>query len=278
VTAFLEVDELAVRVGATLVLRNVSFTANRGGKVALVGETGSGKSMTCRTLIGLLARVGATPVSGRVRLGDTDLLQLREREWRRVRGHRIGFIPQASLSSLNPVRTIGFHLDEAVTTLCHRGTRPNPRQLLEDVRLADPERVLRQYPHELSGGMRQRVMIALALVGSPELLVADEPTTALDATTQRSILTLLLRICTEHEMTLLMVTHDLRTAELVADSIAVMYAGETVEFGPAEAVLREPKHDYTRALLRAAPTLEPTPDAPDPPEPLPREHFARGAT
>lgn len=248
----LQVENLAVRIGAVEVLTDVSFAIGTGSAVAVVGETGSGKSISCRAVAGLLPRLGGCVVRGSVKFCGQDLAGATSREWSQIRGRRIGFIPQASIASLDPVMKIGTQLRE---TIKHLDPDADPgrriEELLNDVRMHEVDRVVNSYPHQLSGGMRQRVMIALALAGRPELLVADEPTTALDATVQRSILELLTKLRAEKGMGLLVVTHDLSLAESFAAEIVVMYSGATVECGPTNALLSKAAHPYTRALLEA---------------------------
>jgi peptide/nickel transport system ATP-binding protein len=248
----LQVENLAVRIATVEVLTDVSFSIATGSAVAVVGETGSGKSISCRAVAGLLPRLGGRIVRGRVTFGSQDLAGATAGDWARIRGRRIGFIPQASIASLDPVMKIGTQLRETIKLL-DPGADPTSRaeELLQDVRMHDIDRVAQSYPHQLSGGMRQRVMIALALAGNPELLVADEPTTALDATVQRSILELLTKLRQEKGMSLLVVTHDLSLAESFADEIVVMYSGVTVERGPTAALLHKAAHPYTRALVAA---------------------------
>ena len=248
----LQVESLAVRIGTVEVLTDVSFSVDAGSAVAVVGETGSGKSISCRAVAGLLPRLGGRVVRGSVTFCGQDMAGATSREWSRIRGRRIGFIPQASIASLDPVMKIGTQLREAIKLLDpDADPRSRAKELLLDVRMHDIDRVVQSYPHQLSGGMRQRVMIALALAGRPELLVADEPTTALDATVQRSILELLTKLRHEMGMSLLVVTHDLSLAESFAEEIVVMYSGVTVERGPTKVLLRRAAHPYTEALLAA---------------------------
>jgi ABC-type glutathione transport system ATPase component len=251
----LAVEELAVEVEGQEILHDVTWDLRRGEVLGLVGETGSGKTMCLRAVTGMLPRIGGAITRGRVRFDGRGLEAAGEREWRALRGHRISLVPQSSLGALDPLMRIDRQLGETIRALGRRdGVAERSVELLEQAELADAKRVLRSYPHELSGGMRQRVMIALALAGDPEVLVADEPTTALDVTVQRSILELFLRL-KEGGLSMILVTHDLGIADTVSDRIAVMYSGTTVERGTTEAVLSRPEHDYTRALLRARPTL-----------------------
>ena len=248
----LRVENLAVRIGTVEVLTDVSFSVDKGSALAVVGETGSGKSISCRAVAGLLPRLGGRIVRGSVTFCGQDMAGATSREWSRIRGRKIGFIPQASIASLDPVMRIGAQLRETIKLLDPDADPVSrAKELLQDVRMHDVDRVVQSYPHQLSGGMRQRVMIALALAGHPDLLVADEPTTALDATVQRSILELLTKLRKEKGMSLLVVTHDLSLAESFAEEIVVMYSGVTVERGPTKVLLHKAAHPYTGALLSA---------------------------
>jgi peptide/nickel transport system ATP-binding protein len=254
----LAVDELDVSFGngkAVLdAVRGVSLTLGRGECLAIVGESGSGKSVTARTLVGLAgdhARVRAR----RLDFDGSDLTRLTERQWRAVRGGRIGFVLQDALGSLDPLRTVGAEIREAIRahrTMSRDAVEQQVLSLLADVGVADPAARARQYPHQLSGGLRQRALIASALAGQPELLVADEPTTALDVTTQAQILALFGGLVRQGTA-LLLISHDLAVVAQLADRIAVLRNGAVVEQGPADQVLFEPSHPYTRALLAAVP-------------------------
>lgn len=249
----LSVSGLTVELGGREVLHDVGFSIERGGALALVGESGSGKSVTARTVTGLLSRIGGTVTSGTVTYDGVQLSQ-EPADWKPLRGNRIAVVPQASLSSLNPVLRVGAQIAETVALLDpDADPRARSIELLEQVHMPRPQQILRAYPHELSGGMRQRVMIALALAGRPEFVVADEPTTALDVTVQSSILKLLGELRAETGMTLLMIAHDLAVVGLVSEQVAVMRAGRLVETGPTSRVLSAPEHPYTQALLAARP-------------------------
>jgi oligopeptide/dipeptide ABC transporter ATP-binding protein len=253
-SALLRVEGLGVELAGAEALTDVSFSVARGECLGIVGETGSGKSLTCRTLLGLERRIGARLVRGRIVLDGVELHGLNEGGWAEVRGRRVALVPQASLSSLDPLMRVGRQLTETVATLDPGAdARARAVELLEQVHLPRPRDVQGRFPHELSGGMRQRVMIALALAGRPSLLVADEPTTALDVTVQRRILQLLKKIQESEQMALILISHDLGVVRSVSDEVAIMYAGRTVETGPVDEVLTRPAHPYTQALLAAQP-------------------------
>ncbi|WP_433931896.1 ABC transporter ATP-binding protein [Sorangium cellulosum] len=258
--ALLKVSDLRVSFTAdgrvTRVLDRVSFTVPRGRTVALVGESGCGKTITALSILRLLPAPYASIDGGSIELDGQDLLALGEREMRAVRGGKIGMIFQEPMTSLNPVYTVGAQIAEAIRL--HRPmSRGDARlyavSLLRKVGFPEPEVRANSYPHELSGGMRQRVMIAMALAPGPSLLIADEPTTALDMTTQAQILDLLERLKAETSMSLLLIAHDLAVVGELADDIVVLYAGVVVEQGPARNVLAAPSHPYTRSLLRSIP-------------------------
>ena len=247
---------LPTRSGPRRILDEVSFTIGRGEALGLVGESGSGKSMTARSLTRLLPPGAVT--TGRVRLGELSILELPARELRRVRATRVAMIFQDPHAHINPVHTIGDFLTEAtraVHGLSKREATARGLELLDAVHVdAGPAR-LRQFPHELSGGLLQRVMIAAALAGDPELLIADEPTTALDVTTQSDVMATLLELRAQREMALLFITHDLELAAATCDRTAVCYAGQIVEERPSGVLHRDPRHPYTIGLISARPRL-----------------------
>jgi oligopeptide/dipeptide ABC transporter ATP-binding protein len=234
---------------------DVSFHVKRGETLCLVGESGSGKSLTALSIMGLVERPGRI-LRGRILFKDRDLLQLPEREMQRVRGAEIALIFQEPMTALNPVFTIGSQIEE--TLLVHgRATKRTVRQkaieLLDAVRVPEPSRRVRDYPHQLSGGLRQRALIAMSLACDPALVIADEPTTALDVTIQAQILELLRDLRSRLGLALLLITHDLGVVAEMADRVAVMYAGRIVEEAPVNALFSDPKHPYTRGLLGSMP-------------------------
>jgi len=273
IRSLLQADELVVELpgsdGAVRVVDGVSFEVPEGTTVGLIGESGSGKTMTALAVIGLLPD-GAT-TGGELRWRGEDLLRVNADRRRRVRGHEISMIFQDPLAALNPSLTIGRQVGE----ILRRDGKPRAEvrraviDLLERAGVPDPARRMDSYPHEFSGGLRQRAMIALALAGNPALLLADEPTTALDVTVQARILGLLRDIQREQGLAMLLVSHDLRVIAHVAEQVVVMYAGRVAERGPAPRVLRRPAHPYTRALVRSVPAVrtrtalaDPLPGAP----------------
>jgi oligopeptide/dipeptide ABC transporter ATP-binding protein len=249
---------LATRhAGLVPVLVNVNLEIARGEFVGLVGESGSGKTMTARTI--LRALPPRATVTGEVWFEGEDVLRLSSRRLRELRAKRLGVIFQDPRSHVDPVWTIGDHITEGMRVLegvPQRAARARASELLRMVGISDGEQRLRQYPGELSGGMLQRVMIAGALAGEPDLLIADEPTTALDVTTQAEIVAILNALRRERSLTMLFVTHDLALAAQLCDRISVMYAGRIVESQPAASLLSSPRHPYTRALVAARPALE----------------------
>jgi oligopeptide/dipeptide ABC transporter ATP-binding protein len=239
-------------------VNNVSFDVKKGEILALVGESGCGKSVTCMSLARLLPEPPARYVSGEILLQGKSVLNLKKRELREVRRHNIGYIFQEPSVSLNPVFRVGDQIAEAVMLRKDASTsdvKSEVIELLNQVGISDPEERIRSYPHQLSGGMQQRIMIAMALAGKPDVLVADEPTTALDVTIQAQILDLLCEIRKTRDMSIILVTHNLGIVSDMADRVVVMYAGHTVESAPTEELMNNPLHPYTKALLSAVPKL-----------------------
>ena len=250
--------DLATSHGTLRAVDDVSFEIERGEALALVGESGSGKSLTCLSLVRLLPAVGRI-TAGSIALDGEELSTKSDRELRRIRGKQIAMILQDPLSSLNPVFTIGNQLGEAFRLerprLSRAAVREKSIEALRRVDIPEPDRRLRSYPFEFSGGMCQRVTAAIALARDPKLLIADEPTTALDVTTQHQFLELLTKLRRERQMGLLLITHDLGIVREVCDRVAIMYAGRIVETGTVERVFARPAHPYTRALLAAIPSI-----------------------
>jgi peptide/nickel transport system ATP-binding protein len=253
----LQVRDLRVRVGSVEVVHGVSFTLQPARRTGLIGESGSGKSVTALALMGLLP--DGLAAEGSVMYGHRDLLELTEEQLCDLRGDRLAMVFQEPMTALNPVMRIGEQVSEPLRI--HRGiTRAEARRrsldLLRRVHIPEAERNLRAYPHQLSGGQRQRVMIAAAMACSPDLLIADEPTTALDVTVQAQILELLNRLVDEERATLLLITHDLPVVAQVCERVMVMYGGHIVEEGAAAEVFERPRHPYTEGLLESIPPVD----------------------
>ena len=255
----LEVDGLTVEIrtpsGTVRAVDGVSFSAKRGRTLALLGESGCGKSMTAQALVGLLEPI-ADIVDGTVMLGDTDLVTANSRTRRRIAATELAIVFQDALTALNPVYTVGTQLAEPFRI--HRGmsakaARVEAISLMERVGIPEPESRADSYPHQFSGGMRQRLLIAMAVALGPTVLLADEPTTALDVTVQAQIMSLLRDLRTEHDMAVILITHDLALVAEEADDVAVMYAGTVVETGPVAEVFGSPQHPYTKGLLDSVP-------------------------
>lgn len=261
-TTLLEVENLGItfprKSGHSRPVDGVSFAIDRGERVALVGESGSGKSLTSLALLRLVPEPGRIDPATRIRLDAVDVMSLEGEALRAVRGGRIGLVFQDPMTSLNPVLTVGYQIREAVTAhrrLSAAEAREASLAMIEEVGIPDPAGRYGAYPHELSGGLRQRVMIAIALAGEPDLLVADEPTTALDVTVQAQILELIERLREKRGMAVLLITHDLGVVAGRTDRVMVMYAGQLVETAPTTRLFSDPAHPYTRALLQSMPRL-----------------------
>jgi oligopeptide/dipeptide ABC transporter ATP-binding protein len=255
----LAVDDLRARIGKAHVLRGVSFEVHPGEAIGLVGETGSGKTMTVRAVTGLLSAVGGRVTAGSIAIDGEDATAASDRAWRRWQGKVLALVPQSSMSSLSPLRRVRSQLAETIRTANRRANvDAEVAALLESVHLPPTKELLNSYPHELSGGMRQRVMIALALAVKPRLLIADEPTTALDVAVRTSILELFGELRADRNLALVLVSHDIGAIATSTDKIAVMYAGRSVETGLTADVLAEPSHPYTEALLAAMPHRTPS--------------------
>jgi len=257
----LSVNDLRVTIGGNPVVDGVSFHVSQGEILSLVGESGCGKSMTAFSVMGLLPKV-ARVASGSINLGGKNMLTLPESERRRMRGNEFAMIFQEPVASLNPLMKIGHQIEESLVV--HRGlngkaARKAAIAMLEDVGIPEPEIRFGQYPFELSGGMCQRAMIAMALICQPRLLIADEPTTALDVTIQAQILELMKRLRDETGTAILLITHDMGVVADMADRVAVMYAGRVVEEAPVDALFARQEHPYTRLLLSTIPRLDDEP-------------------
>ncbi|GAA3060946.1 ABC transporter ATP-binding protein [Actinokineospora globicatena] len=259
----LEVDDLFVefrtRDGVAKVLNGVSYRVEPGETLAVLGESGSGKSVTAQTIMGILDMPPGFITGGEIRFHGENLLKASARRRREVRGSGIAMIFQDALSALNPVFTVGFQIEEQLRLrrgMSRKDARKRAVELLDQVKIPNAKGRVRQYPHEFSGGMRQRAMIAMSLALDPEMLIADEPTTALDVTVQAQIMDLLKDIQVERNMGLILITHDLGVVAEVADRIAVMYAGRIVEQSLARDLYRKPGHPYTQGLLDSLPRLD----------------------
>jgi oligopeptide transport system ATP-binding protein len=243
--------------GEVKALNDVSIQMNQGDVLGIVGESGSGKSVTAYSLMGLTAYPGKI-ISGTINFNGHKINDMSEKEMRKIRGKEVSIIFQDPMTSLNPVYTIGNQIREVIklhTDKNNKQTVERAIELLTLVGINEPEKRLKQYPHELSGGMRQRVMIAIALACEPKLLIADEPTTALDVTIQAQILELMIELKNKIGMSIIMITHDLGIVANMCQKIAVMYAGKIVEYGSVDEIFYNPKHEYTKGLLRSIPKL-----------------------
>ena len=258
--ALLEVNDLRTSfftdAGEVKAVNGVSFTLERGKVLGIVGESGSGKSVTAYSIMQILASTGKI-VGGSIKLDGQELVGCGEKNMRKVRGNKVSIIFQDPMTSLNPTHTIGHQIMESI--LLHTGRNKKQAyeravEMLRLVRINEPEKRMKQYPHELSGGMRQRVVIAMALACEPDILIADEPTTALDVTIQAQILELMSSLQKELGMAIIMITHDLGVVAQMCDEVIVMYAGSICEQGTADEIFYNPRHEYTKGLMRSIPT------------------------
>ncbi len=260
--SLLEISDLRVEFpseeGPLVAVKSVDLALEAGEVLGLIGESGSGKSLTCRSIMRMVPDPG-TIAGGRITFDGEDVMAMKGSRLRDFRAHAVGMVSQNPFGSLNPVRRVGAQVAETLRLNRGQGRAEAKREaigLLDRVGIDDPERRARSYPHELSGGMCQRVMIALATASHPRLLLADEPTTALDVTTQAQILSLLAEMRREQGMTMLLVSHDFGVIAEVCDRVAVMYGGHVVETGPIDAIYHDPRHPYTKALLESIPELD----------------------
>jgi oligopeptide/dipeptide ABC transporter ATP-binding protein len=253
--------QLHTRWGVVRAVDGVSFSVAEGETLGIVGESGSGKTMTALSVLRLVPQPAGRIVGGQVLLGGEDLLTKSEREMRKVRGRRISMILQDPQTSLNPVFTAGDQIIEALKQQLNGGRRSlwqKAEDALRRVKVSAPEQRMRDYPHQMSGGMKQRIVGAIALAGEPRVLIADEPTTALDATIQLQYLTLLKEIQTRTRLAMLFITHDFGIVARMCDRVAVMYAGRIVESGPVREIFKAPRHPYTEALMASVPKMNAT--------------------
>jgi oligopeptide/dipeptide ABC transporter ATP-binding protein len=244
--------------GPITIVNDISFDIYKGRTLGIVGESGSGKSVTALSIMRLISSSMGKIVGGAVCLQGRDILQLSEREMRAVRGNKISMIFQEPMTSLNPVFTVGYQIKEALTlhqALSKQEAQAQTLELLKLVGISAPEKRMHEYPHQLSGGMRQRVMIAMALSSKPDVLIADEPTTALDVTIQAQILDLMTKLQEELDMGIILITHDLGVVAEICHEVAVMYGGKIVEKAPVQQLFSGPKHPYTQGLLASIPSL-----------------------
>ncbi|MDH5453726.1 MAG: ABC transporter ATP-binding protein [Paracoccaceae bacterium] len=254
--AMLHVDKLNVSIGSISPLSNVSFRLEKGEILGIVGESGSGKSLTAMSIMGLLPLIDGKVTAGSILFDGSELTVLPEREYRHLRGGRIGLITQNPMTSLDPLQKIGPQIDivgRLHLGLGKRAARARTIELLGDLRIPEPASICHLYPHQMSGGMKQRIVIAMALAADPDLLIADEPTTALDVTVQAQIIRLLLDLVADRNLSLVLITHDMSVIAQTCDKVVVMYAGTAVERGTAAAIFDRPRHPYTQALIGCIP-------------------------
>ena len=257
--SILKVKNLSISFGKNEVIHNISYTLNKNEILGIVGESGSGKSVSSLAILGLLPKKISKINNGSIIYNDDDLTQLSSKAFQKIRGNKIAMIFQEPMSSLNPSTTCGKQVEEILfqhTSLSKKQVKEETILLFEKVKLPNPERVFKAYPHEISGGQKQRVMIAMAIACKPDILIADEPTTALDVTVQKDIISLLKELQVETKMSIIFITHDLALISEIADRVLVMYKGAIVEQGLVEAIFKNPQHNYTKALINSRPSLD----------------------
>lgn len=251
--------EFSTRRGMVQAIRDVSFSIDKGEILALVGESGSGKSVTSLSIMGLLSSNGRVAPGSKIRFDGMELTEMSDSKMQQIRGNRISMIFQEPMTSLNPIFTVGEQILESIrlhTKLSKKEAQEKLIDLLDTVGIPNPSKRIKDYPHQMSGGMRQRIMIAMAMACQPQLLIADEPTTALDVTIQAQILDLIYRMREQFNISVLLITHDLGVVAEAADKVAVMYCGRIVEEGTTSEILTDPKHPYTNGLLKSIPRLD----------------------
>ena len=257
--AILSLKDISISFGDNQVIHNISYGLNKNEILGIVGESGSGKSVSSLAILGLLPRRISKITSGSIIYEDEDLTQLSSKAFQRIRGNKIAMIFQEPMSSLNPSMTCGKQVEEILlqhNSLSKNEVRQETISLFEKVKLPNPERILKSYPHEISGGQKQRVMIAMAIACKPDILIADEPTTALDVTVQKDIINLLKELQIETKMSIIFITHDLALISEIADRVIVMYKGDIVEQGAVKDIFKNPQHNYTKALINSRPSLD----------------------
>ena len=250
--ALLQVHRLGVSIGGLPALDGVTLELERGQILGVVGESGSGKSLTAMAIMGLLPLLGGRISAGSIRFDGTELVGLAEPAYRALRGHRIALITQNPMTSLDPLRSVGFQIDQVARLhlgLAAAPARERSIELLRQLRIPDADTVYGQFPHQLSGGMKQRIVIAMALAGEPDLIVADEPTTALDVTIQAQIIQILVELVRSRGLALMLITHDMGVVAQACDQVTVLYGGRVAQSAPVAATFAHPAHPYTRALI-----------------------------
>jgi peptide/nickel transport system ATP-binding protein len=250
--ALLEVVELSVAIGPVAPLHAISLSVDKGQILGVVGESGSGKSLTAMAIMGLLPLIGGRVSSGSVRFGGDELVGMAESRYQALRGRRMALITQNQMTSLDPLLRVGRQVDQV--SLLHRGlsavaAKARSIDLLQQLRIPDAETVYHQYPHQMSGGMKQRIVIAMALAGDPDLIVADEPTTALDVTIQAQIILILVELVRQKGLALMLITHDMGVVAQACDQVTVLYAGRVAESNTVQEIFARPRHPYTQALI-----------------------------
>lgn len=254
--SLLAVDNLSISIGNVTLLEGITFAVDKGKVLGIVGESGSGKSLTAHTVMGLLPLSRGRIRNGSVTFDGTDLTTLPESAYRKLRGRRIAFIAQNPMTSLDPVMSVGDQVDQVLRLhlkMTRKAARQRSIELLSQLRIPEAAEVCKLYPHQLSGGMKQRIVIAMALAADPDLIIADEPTTALDVTVQAQIIELLVQLVRQRDMALMLITHDMGVIAQACDDVVVLYAGRVAESNEVGAIFRQQNHPYTEALIRCIP-------------------------